>query len=41
MFTEDGLSKDPEIGGPGAVIEVNNSVIPKLDLSIIYLQQDE
>jgi len=41
LFTEDGLSKDPEIGGAGAVIEVSNNVIPKLDLSIIYLQQDE
>jgi len=41
LFTEDGLSKDPEIGGPGAVIEVSNNVIPKLDLSIIYLQQEE
>lgn len=41
LFTEDGLSKDPAIGGPGAVIEVGKSgiSIPKLDLSVIYMQQ--
>ena len=38
LFTEDGLSKDPAIGGPGAVIEVAGGIsIPKLDLSIIYM----
>jgi len=38
LFTEDGLSKDPAIGGPGAVIEHRGVSIPKLDLSVIYMQ---
>lgn len=38
LFTEDGLSKDPAIGGPGAVIERGGVAIPKLDLSVIYMQ---
>jgi hypothetical protein len=38
LFTEDGLSKDAAIGGPGAVIMIGDQTIPKLDLSVIYLQ---
>lgn len=42
LFTEDGLSKDPQIGGPGAVIQTNTGVeIPKLDFSVIYLQREQ
>ena len=42
LFTEEGLSKDPAIGGQGAVVKVNESTtLPKLDLSIIYMQQAE
>lgn len=42
LFTEDGLSKDPAIGGPGAVIETAGGVsIPKLDFSVIYMQQEQ
>ena len=37
LFTEDGLSKDPAIGGPGAVVERGGVSIPKLDFSVIYL----
>ena len=37
LFTEEGLSKDPAIGGPGAVVERGGVSIPKLDLSVIYL----
>lgn len=45
LFTEDGLSKDAEIGGPGAVIrlenaEGNQTTVPKLNLSIIYMHQN-
>ena len=40
LFTADGLSKDPQIGGPGAVIQKGNVAIPKLDLSVIYMQQN-
>lgn len=39
LFTEEGYSRDPEIGGQGAVVQVNEqTTIPKLDLSIIYMQ---
>lgn len=41
LFTEDGLSKDPAIGGPGAVVERCGVSIPKLDLSVIYMQQNQ
>ena len=42
LFTEDGLSKDAEIGGAGAVIRLENgegetTTVPKLNLSIIYM----
>ena len=37
LFTEDGLSKDPAIGGPGAVVERGGVTIPKLDFSVIYM----
>lgn len=40
-FTKDGLSKDPQIGGAGAQTETKSGgPIPKLNLSIIYMQQD-
>ena len=40
LFTEDGFSKDPAIGGPGAVVELSSGVsFPKLDLSVIYMEQ--
>ena len=41
LFTEEGLSKDPQIGGPGAVIEKGGVKIPKLDFSVIYMQQNQ
>ena len=41
LFTEDGLSKDPAIGGPGAVVERGGVSIPKLDFSVIYLQREQ
>ena len=41
LFTEDGLSKDPAIGGPGAVVERGGVTIPKLDFSVIYMQRDQ
>ena len=41
LFTEDGLSKDAQIGGPGAVVQVGDMTVPKLNLSIIYTQQEE
>lgn len=37
LFTEDGESKDPAIGGPGAVVQKGDIAIPKLDFSVIYL----
>ena len=41
LFTEDGLSKDPAIGGPGAVVERGGVTIPKLDFSVIYMQREQ
>ena len=42
LFTEDGLSKDPQIGGPGAVVQIQGGVtIPKLDFSVIYMQREQ
>ena len=41
LFTEDGLSKDAALGGPGAIVQVGDQTLPKLDLSVIYLQQQE
>ena len=36
------MSKDPQIGGPGAVVQTNAGVsIPKLDFSVIYLQREQ
>jgi len=40
LFTEDGQSKDPAIGGPGAVIQRCGVTIPKLDFSVIYMQRE-
>lgn len=37
LFTEDGQSKDPAIGGPGAVVQKGGVTIPKLDFSVIYM----
>ena len=37
LFTQDGLSKDAALGGPGAVVQVGDMAMPKLDLSVIYL----
>ena len=34
------MSKDPQIGGLGATILKGNVSIPKLDFSIIYMQQN-
>ena len=41
LFTEEGLSKDPQIGGPGAVVEKGGVTIPKLDFSVIYMQREQ
>ena len=41
LFTEDGLSKDPAIGGAGAVVERGGVTIPKLDFSVIYMQREQ
>ena len=40
LFTEDGYSKDAQIGGPGAVVQINEKgdTVPKLNLSVIYVQ---
>lgn len=35
------MSKDPAIGGPGAVVERGGVSIPKLDFSVIYMQRDQ
>lgn len=37
LFNEEGQSKDPELGGAAAVVQVGAHCIPKLDLSIIYI----
>ena len=39
LFTEEGHSKDPEIGGQGATIEIGDIRMPKLNLSVIHVQQ--
>ena len=40
LLTEDGVSKDPALAGKAAVIQKGDITIPKLDLSVVFLQRD-
>ena len=37
LFTEQGQSKDPELDGSAALVHVNDTEVPKLNLSVVHI----